>query len=130
MRDQHVAGDVDRDERDDGVPLFRNDGDAGEEVDGLAPDSLGELVRGHRNPQTEQLDQGVQRRPRLQSPACDVRRSRIVGEAGGAPDRLAEPGLAIAGLAQGIADLGHEGGSDVSPGHDLTVGILPVAFKA
>ena len=130
VRDQELLGRVDRDQRDDGVSLLGNDGDTGKVVYAPAPDSAGELIRGHGNPEAEQLDECLQRRPWAEPPACDVNRPRIVGEARAGPNRLTEPGFAVAGLAQGVAELGDKRMTDARPGHDITVSIGPVAIKA
>jgi hypothetical protein len=123
-------GHVDRDQRDESVLLPRNDRETDEVVDHRSPDSVGEFILGDGNPEAECLDERVQRVPWDEPSMRDLARSRIVPKARAGANRLPEPGLAVASLAQGVAELGDQRPIDLRPKHDLTVRIGSVVFKA
>ena len=128
--DQQVLGRVDRDPRDESVLLPGNEGKTDEVVDRRSPDRVGQFIPGDGNREAECLDERVKRIPRCEPSARDLAPSGIVPKARADANRLPEPGLAVASLAQGVAELGDQRVTTVRPKHDLTVSIGSVAFKA
>jgi hypothetical protein len=128
--DEQVLGHVDRDQRGESLLLRGKEGETDEAVDRRRPDSVGEFILGDANPEAECLDERVQRVPCDEPPARDLAPSRIVPKARAGANRLPEPGLTVASLAQGVTELGDQRPIDLRPKHALTVSIGSVVFKA